>query len=663
MQKEAKITSKGIKRVLKNYNPASSFAEYIWNGFDAKATQIEINYDSNELGRIDFIQVKDNGTGIDLENLVHKFDNFYDSEKSIQIQSPKHSSILHGKNGVGRLTFFTFANEAKWTTFYEDKGIKGGTISISAANLKVYENNFVNTDSKFTGTSVYFTNLLIGIDTFEKELTSYLKKEFCWFLELNKEYSILINGIPLDYSELVADRDFFELENNNSFFKIKYVQWTESLNKEHSKFYFQNSSGKEIYKNFTTLNKKGDYYYHSIYIESDFFSHFDFTKNEESTQVSLFAKAKSSVEYKYLITKLNEYLKSKRKPYLREYAEKLVMDYELDGIIPTYNNSWEQIRSKELKDTIIGLYEVQPKIFSNLNLEQKKIFVQFIDLLLDSNERENIFKIIEGVTQLEPEEREDLSKILHKTSFNRVINTIKLIEDRYKTYYQLKELVFNEELGAKEIPHLQDLIENHYWLFGEEYHLVTAAEPKFEEALKRYIYKTTGEIKDTKIDHIDKNREMDIFACRQHKKDAKIENIVLELKHPKIQLGEKEYSQVMKYLSVISSRQEFNAPNMSWKFYLIGNKFNTSQFIERHIRTNKTHGEESLVYNEDGKIKIYVKTWSEIFTEFELRHNFLDEKLKLERNKLYELSKDADEIVEKAKKNTAVSKDEIYIPK
>jgi len=663
MQKEAKITSKGIKKVLKNYNPASSFAEYIWNGFDAKATQIEINYDSNELGRIDFIQIKDNGTGIDLENLAHKFDNFYDSEKSIQIQSPKHSSILHGKNGVGRLTFFTFANDAKWTTFYENKGIKGGTISISAENLKVYDNNFVNTDSKFTGTTVYFTNLLIGLDTFEQELTNYIKKEFCWFLELNKEYSILINGIPLDYSDLVADRDFFELENSNSFFKIKYVQWTESLNKEHSKFYFQDSSGKEIYKNFTTLNKKGDYYYHSIYIESDFFSHFDFTKNEESNQISLFAKAKSSVEYKYLINKLNEYLKTKRKPYLRAYAERLVMDYELDGIIPTYNNSWEQIRSKELKDTIIGLYEVQPKIFSNLNLEQKKIFVQFIDLLLDSNERENIFKIIEGVTKLEPEEREDLSNILHKTSLNRVINTIKLIEDRYKTYYQLKELVFNEELGAKEIPHLQDLIENHYWLFGEEYHLVTAAEPKFEEALKRYIYKTTGEIKDQKIDHIDKNREMDIFACRQHKKDAKIENIVLELKHPKIQLGEKEYSQVMKYLSVISSRQEFNAPNMSWKFYLIGNKFNTSQFIERQIKTNKNHGEESLVYNDDGRIKVYVKTWSEIFTEFELRHNFLDEKLKLEREKLYELSKDADEIVEKSKNNTAISKPEIVVPK
>ncbi|WP_394421241.1 hypothetical protein [Tenacibaculum mesophilum] len=45
------------------------------------------------------------------------------------------------------------------------------------------------------------------------------------------------------------------------------------------------------------------------------------------------------------------------------------------------------------------------------------------------------------------------------------------------------------------------------------------------------------------------------------------------------------------------------------------------------------------------------------------RHSFLDEKLKLEREKLYELSKSADEIVEKSKNNTAISKEEIIIPK
>lgn len=663
MKKEAKITSSGIKKVLKNYTPSSSFAEYIWNGFDAKATNIEIEYISNEIGRFEYLKIKDNGTGINLDELTIKFDKFYDSEKSIQIQSPKHSSTLHGRNGVGRLTFFTFSNNAKWLTSYENQGkILGGEISISTENLKIYD-DIITTNGEYdsTGTTVIFNNLIISESDFVCDIVDYLKREFCWFLELNNSYSISINGVLLNYEDLIIDKEDFPLKEYDEEFKIKYIQWQNPLNKEHSKFYFQDSNSKEIYKSFTTLNKKGDYFYHSVYIQSDFFTNFDFTKNEGSNQVSLFAKAKTSPEYKFLLKKLSNYLKDKRKPFLRTYAEKLVLDYESDGIIPTYENSWEQLRSKELKDTIIGLYEVQPKIFTNLNIEQKKIFVRFLDLLLDSNERENIFTIIEGVINLEPEEREDLSSILHKTTLSRVVNTIKLIEDRYKTYYSLKELVFNEELNAKEVPHLQDLIESHYWLFGEEYHLVTAAEPKFEEALKRYIFKTTGEIKETKIEHVHKNREMDIFACRQQKRENKIENIVVELKHPKIKLGEKEYSQVMKYLSVISSRPEFNAPNMSWKFYLIGNKFDTSKFIERQITTNKNHGEESLIFNEEGRIKVYVKTWSQIFAEFELRHNFLDEKLKLEREKLYELSKDADKIVSNSKSNSASSPKEITI--
>ena len=94
-----------------------------------------------------------------------------------------------------------------------------------------------------------------------------------------------------------------------------------------------------------------------------------------------------------------------------------------------------------------------------------------------------------------------------------------------------------------------------------------------------------------------------------------------------------------------------------------GNDLGDLTEVMHQIKTNKNHGEESLVYNDDGRIKVYVKTWSEIFTEFELRHNFLDEKLKLEREKLYELSKDADEIVEKSKNNTAISKPEVVVPK
>lgn len=55
------ITSKGIKNSLKKYTALKSICEYIWNGFDAKATEINIDTANNEFGFISSIRVSDNG--------------------------------------------------------------------------------------------------------------------------------------------------------------------------------------------------------------------------------------------------------------------------------------------------------------------------------------------------------------------------------------------------------------------------------------------------------------------------------------------------------------------------------------------------------------------------------------------------------------------------
>lgn len=239
---------------------------------------------------------------------------------------------------------------------------------------------------------------------------------------------------------------------------------------------------------------------------------------------------------------------------------------------------------------------------------------------------------------------------------------VKLIEDRYKTYYQLRDLVFNPELKADEVHHLQKVIESHYWLFGEQYHLVTAAEPKFDEALKRYHYLLYQEDVDKKIDHPNKYKEMDIFACRQNMQVNKIENIVIELKHPNIKLGRNQYIQVDKYLETIVSEPLFNAPNMTWEFYLVGSDYDTSGFIERQIETNANHGIPSLIHWSDkGRIKIYAKKWSEIFNDFEIKHKFMDEKLKLEREYLTNELKTANDVVKALQLNSAIQPEEVEV--
>ena len=46
------ITPEGIKTNLKNVKPLEAICEYIWNGFDAGASQIKVYLHTNELGLI-----------------------------------------------------------------------------------------------------------------------------------------------------------------------------------------------------------------------------------------------------------------------------------------------------------------------------------------------------------------------------------------------------------------------------------------------------------------------------------------------------------------------------------------------------------------------------------------------------------------------------------
>ena len=56
-------------------------------------------------------------------------------------------------------------------------------------------------------------------------------------------------------------------------------------------------------------------------------------------------------------------------------------------------------------------------------------------------------------------------------------------------------------------------------------------------------------------------------------------------------------------------------------------------------------------------------TWSEIFTEFEVRHRFLHDKLEMERDKFVIDGTTADEIVTASSKSSAIQPSAIVIPK
>lgn len=382
------ITPEGIKTNLKNVKPLEAICEYIWNGFDAGASQIKVYLHTNELGLINMVSVIDNGVGIVYHELPYKFQPFNESKKAGKSSRSNHS-LPHGRKGIGRLTFFSFAQMARWETVYEKDGKRYQYyIDMNKDSLNEYDDNGGNEPvetSNSVGTKVTFTQL---ITLSKDEIIDEIKNEFFWFIELNKnnQYEIWVDNKRISYEDIVVNRTELDMKQ----FKL-----------EHE-------------------------------------------------------------------------------------------------------------------------YDV--------------IFVQW-------------------------------------------------------------------------------------------------------------------------------NKEMDIYMIRQDRRGNVTENVVVELKRPTVPLGEEQLSQVKKYMRVIKSDDRFNASNVKWTYFLVGNRYNKNGYIQDEIDGHRALGEPHLVHaDRNGNNKIYVLTWSDIFDEFSLRHDYLMCKLELEKEIWLKKHDSIENVVEDIKENSATL-DSALIPK
>lgn len=650
---KVKLTSEGLKNSLKHYDVKDAVVEYVWNGFDAQATRIDITTEKNELGSITKLIIKDNGIGINFAELDNKFGPAYESDKKDKMGVDALN--VKGKKGVGRYSFYEVASSACWeTVFKTESGNKSYIISIRESDLI----NYIPTEPKdtdsATGTTVSLTlNNNINVD----EIIQELKIVFAWYLQLYKQKTIYIDGKILDCSDILYSEETRNFEYENFKAKITVCVWTRKLNEEYSKYYYIDSDEVVRYKENTTLNNKGDNFYHSVFIKSELFNINNFSFNSQLEDENLLnLKTKRSKEFRALKLDCDKFLVEIRKPFIKDYAKSFIEKLKKKNVYPNYDpkNAIDRFKEQQLDELIANVYYFVPKVFTSLTQIQQKTLIRVFELIQDSGETDNLFKILGDVTELTREERQDMANLLDKVQLNNVLSMLKLITDRLQAIKDFKELI-KKERNANEVDHIQKFIEKHYWFFGEEYHLATAEEPDFEEALRRYLnivsdnYYKKGSIV---IDDKDKYKQMDIFAFQSLPNGDIKKCIVVELKRPSVVLGRTELDQLKKYFGVIMREDRFNASNINWEFYLVGNKYNDE--IKWEIQSNKGHGEKSLAFSID-KCKIYVKTWSEIFTELELNFNYLQEKLKFDYSKLADNKElTSNEIVLSQENNSAI---------
>ena len=640
--KNQSIESSGITNDYK-----AAICEYVWNGFEAHATEVNIDYSLNVASGVGTLSISDNGEGIVYDSISDTFGAFLTSQKNLMSLNMKSKA----NKGKGRFSFSAFATGAKWiTTYKEPDSDDYKEYEIVLENDKKEVLNYTEPQIsaiKKTGTKVEFDNIfsLTAENMAFEVLEPALLKEFAWFLYLCKgrNLKININGKPIKYDKYI-NTEFSEktiATIAGSRFEVTLIVWAEAIREKFCCYFFDS---KDEVKNIetTSFNRNTVEFNHSVFVKSDFFDGQECIDTEmESDQISLFTDEDDKKVYKDLKKFIAEFIEKKIGNYMSQKADDAVRQMiEERKTFPEFSDDpYGKMQKQDLEKVTKEIYKIEPKIFYKLKPVQEKSLLGFLNLLLNSRERENVLTIVEQIVELTPEQRQDFSDMLRKTKLENVIDTIKFIQDRYKVIELLKTIVFDMTQYANERDHIQKIVQQHFWLFGEQFNLASADE-RMKNALEKYINILYGE-KDIEAildEDAEQERRMDIFMCNARDIEASFgttmeENIIVELKAPKVILSKKVLRQIEDYMDFVRKQPNFNSEYRRWKFIAVCKE--VDEDVKGRYKTFEDKGKIGLVHKIEN-YEVYALTWDDIFKSFELRHAPLLKRLKYDREKLAE---------------------------
>ena len=636
--KNQSIDSSGITN---DYRDAIS--EYIWNGFEAHARNINIDYTLNEAYGVKELIITDNGDGINYDELGETFGAFLASKKNLLSLKMKSKA----NKGKGRFSFIAFADKAEWCTVYKDKDdYKEYQITMSNDTKEVIDcSQPESSDRKESGTSVRFSdiNTLTAENMSFEILEPALLKEFAWFLYLykSKNVEITVNGDKVDFEKYVntklSEKSMVTIDGHR--FEISLVVWQESIKEKFCCYYFDSEDALKG-KDTTNFNRNTINFNHSVFVKSDFFDDKEnVLTNKDDIQINMFESQEEKKILKKLHKEIQKLIEKKISVYLSDKAEEAVeaMITERKTFPEFPSDVYGQMRKNDLKKVTKEIFKLEPLIFHKLKPIQEKSLLGFLNLLLSSEERENVLTILEQIVELSPEQRDDFSKILKKTSLENIIDTIKFIEDRYKIIELLRSIVYDLTKFSNERDHVQKIVERHFWLFGEQYNLASA-DQRMQKALEQYRNILYGEedVTATLNPDAENERRMDIFMCNTRNVETAFEttleeNIVVELKAPKVPLTKKVLRQIEDYMDYVRRQPQFNSKLRKWKFIAVCKE--VDDYVKSQYKAFEDKGKVGLVFQVEN-CEVYALTWDDIIKSFEIKHKPMLERLKYDREQV-----------------------------
>jgi hypothetical protein len=613
-----------IEKIAKTSEPVRAIAELIWNGLDADADKIDVVFTKNALGGVEYIEVIDNGDGFNLKTLLTDFQGLGGSWKARALKTSK-GRALHGREGKGRLKFYSLADRCKWTTVYDEDGARYELVAIvrSTSLENVDYDDPVSAQEKATGTHVLIGPLVANQDYLaSQEAFAKLSEIFAPFLKRNPAISVSYNQQRINLAAAIERTYPFEITDvvDEAMKPIKcsgeIIEWR--MTNERRQWHLCSTGGGEIGSIPVGIRAPGfsfsGYLFHEYFQELQDKNLLGMDDLADPTYAKIIEAAKD---------KAREYFAERN----RERSGTIIAGLKAEGVYPYEGEptgAAEKIERGVFDAAAIAV-TAYSKRFHEADRDVRQLSLSLIREAVRQNPA-SLTDILTKIIRLPKEEQDDFASLLRGADLGAIVASTKLVADRVTTLDVIRRLVFDDAQKKKTLERgqLDVVVGENTWLFGEAFNL-SMAETGLTKAINAVCShagqpaKTKGaKLADGKSGRLDivLGRRVPLSDANRH------EYLIVELKRPEPAVSYSELSQVYKYADALMARDEFKRLDATWNFWLVCNAYDDS--LQHQLRQKDAPLGRAL---NGERHSVWVKSWAELLSECDARLDFVQQHL------------------------------------
>jgi hypothetical protein len=623
---EVEVQRDHLELLSKCKKPIIAIAELVWNGLDADADEVNISFERNKLFGLDSITVVDNGHGISIDEAEKGFKNLGGSWKKVKRITRGQKRLLHGRRGKGRFRAFSLGRIVEWESWYERDGeIMTYKITGDAGELGKFQiGDEVRSSKGTTGTRVKITEIEKKFPSLESESAiDEITEQLALYMSGYQNIKIVYDGKYIDWGEvkeLTRELDPMDVELTGGSVakcRLTIVEWKKL--KGDRRLFLCGDDGFTYDDIPPGIHAPG--FNFTAYLKADLIR----AMADEDT----LALGELHEDLKRVL----DAVRIKLREYFRErgldVAGRVVDEWKKENIYPYKDEPKDIIERTERQVFDICALHMNRYLpgFESAPPKSRSVSLQLLKHALETGPTA-VRRIFAEVLELPEEKQEELAEILETTSLSAIMNLAKTVTNRLQFINGLEQIVGEKTVAKhiKERSHLQCIIENELWIFGEHYAFCSprGGDITLENVLKAHL-SIMGRL--DLAQSIDPQTLADVpdlclYQQYLYGKEDEYENLIIELKRPKQKLNEDHLVQIKKYALAVANDALFDKEKTRWTFYLVSTDYDEG-IKNECSQPDRRYGHVFHAKNYD----IWVKRWGDIIQEAKGRLEFVKKQL------------------------------------